>query len=83
MVAPHVVAPHEVAPHEVAPDRRARRPRCRRRLTAGRLCTKRLNHVNVDIGPQPSYTIVFGDWLQFAGDDVFNAGDDNTVGSNS
>ncbi|MER5197289.1 hypothetical protein ACWD3J_29175 [Streptomyces sp. NPDC002755] len=39
--------------------------------------------VNVDFGPQPSYTIVFGDWLQFAGDDVFNAGNDNTVGSNN
>ncbi|MGW5848887.1 hypothetical protein ACWFQ8_13215 [Streptomyces sp. NPDC055254] len=30
-----------------------------------------------------SYTLVFGDWLQFAGDDVFNAGHDNTVGSNN
>ena len=30
-----------------------------------------------------SYTIVFGDWLQFAADDVFNAGHDNTVGSNN
>ncbi|MFD9431951.1 hypothetical protein [Streptomyces sp. NPDC060002] len=39
--------------------------------------------VNVDIGPQSSYTIVFGDWLRFAGDDVFNAGNDNTVGSNN
>ncbi|MEU9266196.1 MULTISPECIES: hypothetical protein [unclassified Streptomyces] len=39
--------------------------------------------VKVDSDPQPSYTIVFGDWLQFAGDDVFNAGHDNTVGSNN
>ncbi|MEU8777687.1 chaplin [Streptomyces sp. NPDC048606] len=39
--------------------------------------------VNVDFRPQPSYTIVFGDWLQFAADDVFNAGHDNTVGSNN
>ncbi|MFD3538979.1 hypothetical protein ACFWUQ_05705 [Streptomyces sp. NPDC058662] len=30
-----------------------------------------------------SYTLVFGDWLQFAADDVFNAGHDNTVGSNN
>ncbi|MFJ3581784.1 hypothetical protein ACIPPS_06050 [Streptomyces sp. NPDC090127] len=39
--------------------------------------------VNVDYHPQPSYTVVFGDWLQFAADDVFNAGHDNTVGSNN
>lgn len=39
--------------------------------------------VKVDSDPQPSYTIVFGDWLQFAGDDVFNAGHDNTVGSDN
>ncbi|MEW1632936.1 hypothetical protein AB0469_02555 [Streptomyces sp. NPDC093801] len=39
--------------------------------------------VNVDFHPQPSYTIVFGHWLQFAGDDVFNAGHDNIVGSNN
>ncbi|MEN8655338.1 hypothetical protein ABCR94_33360 [Streptomyces sp. 21So2-11] len=36
--------------------------------------------VTVNTG-DPSYTIVFGDWLQFAGDDLFNAGHDNTVGS--
>ncbi|MET9887372.1 hypothetical protein ABZZ20_30385 [Streptomyces sp. NPDC006430] len=39
--------------------------------------------VNVISQPENSYTIVFGDWLQFAGDDVFNAGHDNTVGSNN
>ncbi|MEV7416354.1 hypothetical protein [Streptomyces sp. NPDC089919] len=39
--------------------------------------------VAVDYHPQPSYTIVFGDWLQFAADDVFNAGHDNMVGSNN
>ncbi|MGW0362526.1 hypothetical protein [Streptomyces sp. NPDC002990] len=30
----------------------------------------------------PSYTFVFGDWLQFAGDDLFNAGHDNTTVGN-
>ncbi|MER7761603.1 chaplin [Streptomyces sp. NPDC097619] len=39
--------------------------------------------VAVDFRPQPSYTIVFGDWLQFAADDVFNAGHNNIVGSNN
>ncbi|MBT2540125.1 hypothetical protein J7E99_05250 [Streptomyces sp. ISL-44] len=39
--------------------------------------------VNVNFQPEPSYTFVFGDWLQFAADDVFNAGHDNTVGSNN
>ncbi|MEU4357868.1 hypothetical protein [Streptomyces virginiae] len=39
--------------------------------------------VTVDYQPQPSFTIVFGDWSQVAGDDVFNAGHDNTVGSNN
>ncbi|MFD3807886.1 hypothetical protein ACFWSF_21425 [Streptomyces sp. NPDC058611] len=39
--------------------------------------------VTVNVAPQNSYTLVFGDWLQFAGDDVFNAGHDNTVGSNN
>ncbi|MEE1816412.1 hypothetical protein ACWEPZ_11370 [Streptomyces sp. NPDC004288] len=38
--------------------------------------------VTVEIEPEASHTIVFGDWLQFAKDDVFNAGHDNTVGSN-
>lgn len=39
--------------------------------------------VTVNVAPQNSYTIVFGDWLQFAADDVFNAGHDNTVGSDN
>ena len=39
--------------------------------------------VYVDFEPEASHTIVFGDWLQFAKDDVFNAGHDNTVGSNN
>ncbi|MFE8012263.1 hypothetical protein [Streptomyces antibioticus] len=39
--------------------------------------------VSVDDSSAPSVTIVFGDWGQFAGDDVFNAGHDNTVGSNN
>ncbi|MFD3545488.1 hypothetical protein ACFWUW_07685 [Streptomyces sp. NPDC058655] len=39
--------------------------------------------VTVDVAPQNSYTIVFGDWFQFAADDVFNAGHDNTVGSDN
>ncbi|MEV8590207.1 hypothetical protein AB0424_25060 [Streptomyces sp. NPDC051180] len=39
--------------------------------------------VNVDVEPEGSYTVVFGDWLQFAKDDVFNAGHDNTVGSDN
>ncbi|MFG2617369.1 hypothetical protein ACGFXC_07065 [Streptomyces sp. NPDC048507] len=39
--------------------------------------------VNVTIPEGPSYTLVFGDWLQFAADDVFNAGHNNTVGSNN
>ncbi|MFE7181349.1 hypothetical protein [Streptomyces erythrochromogenes] len=30
-----------------------------------------------------TYSIVFGDLSQVAGDDVFNAGRDNTVGSNN
>lgn len=39
--------------------------------------------VTVSVAPQNSHTIVFGDWLQFAADDVFNAGHDNTVGSDN
>jgi hypothetical protein len=39
--------------------------------------------VNVNVTDSPSYNIVFGDWSQFAADDVFNAGHDNTVGSNN
>ncbi|MEU7065662.1 hypothetical protein ACIGQE_08540 [Streptomyces sp. NPDC053429] len=39
--------------------------------------------VTVNYQPEPSYTFVFGNWLQFAADDVFNAGHDNTVGSNN
>ncbi|MBT2450809.1 hypothetical protein J7F03_27800 [Streptomyces sp. ISL-43] len=39
--------------------------------------------VTVYAPSENSYTIVFGDWLQFAGDDVFNAGLNNTVGSNN
>ncbi|MFB7463507.1 hypothetical protein ACFCZ1_08360 [Streptomyces sp. NPDC056224] len=39
--------------------------------------------VNVYAPLENSYTIVFGDWLQIAGDDVFNAGHNNTVGSNN
>ncbi|WP_030774162.1 hypothetical protein [Streptomyces sp. NRRL F-2664] len=39
--------------------------------------------VTVNYQPQPSFTFVFGDWSQVAGDDVFNAGHDNTVGSNN
>ncbi|WP_426364431.1 hypothetical protein [Streptomyces sp. E-08] len=39
--------------------------------------------VTVEIEPEASHTVVFGDWLQFARDDVFNAGHDNTVGSNN
>lgn len=39
--------------------------------------------VAVEYEPQPSYTLVFGDWFQFAADDVFNAGHDNTVGSDN
>ncbi|MGW7099692.1 hypothetical protein [Streptomyces sp. NPDC054838] len=37
--------------------------------------------VNVNYQPQDSYTFVFGDWTQVTGDDLFNAGHDNTVGS--
>lgn len=36
-----------------------------------------------DESEAPAVTIVFGDWVQFAGDDIFNAGHDNTVGSNN
>ncbi|MER7954097.1 hypothetical protein ACFQ69_12150 [Streptomyces sp. NPDC056470] len=39
--------------------------------------------VYVDVEPETSHTIVFGDWFQFAQDDVFNAGHDNTVGSDN
>ncbi|MFJ5939143.1 hypothetical protein [Streptomyces sp. NPDC093071] len=39
--------------------------------------------VHVAYEPEDSYTIVFGDWLQFAGGDVFNAGHENTVGSDN
>lgn len=39
--------------------------------------------VTVNAPSETSYTIVFGDWLQFAADDVFNAGLNNTVGSNN
>ena len=39
--------------------------------------------VNVYAPAENSYTLVFGDWFQIAGDDVFNAGHDNTVGSNN
>lgn len=39
--------------------------------------------VTVNYQPQPSFTIVFDDWSQVAGDDVFSAGHDNTVGSNN
>ncbi|MFD3945917.1 hypothetical protein [Streptomyces sp. NPDC058579] len=39
--------------------------------------------VFVNFEPEASHTIVFGDWFQFAQDDVFNAGHDNTVGSNN
>ncbi|MFG2635427.1 hypothetical protein ACGFX8_16215 [Streptomyces sp. NPDC048362] len=38
--------------------------------------------VTVNNTESPSFNIVFGDWGQFAADDVFNAGHDNTVGSN-
>ncbi|MFK0256408.1 MULTISPECIES: hypothetical protein [unclassified Streptomyces] len=39
--------------------------------------------VNVTITQPAVYNIVFGDWLQIAGDDVFNAGFSNVVGSNN
>ncbi|MEV7723368.1 hypothetical protein ACIRP0_14475 [Streptomyces sp. NPDC101733] len=39
--------------------------------------------VTVTVPEGSSYNLVFGDWLQFAADDVFNAGHDNTVGSNN
>ncbi|MFF9018387.1 hypothetical protein ACF09C_36190 [Streptomyces sp. NPDC014870] len=39
--------------------------------------------VYVNYEPEDSHTIVFGDWFQFAEDDVFNAGHDNTVGSDN
>ncbi|MFE0730267.1 hypothetical protein ACFW2X_18855 [Streptomyces antibioticus] len=38
---------------------------------------------SVDDSSAPSVTMVFGDWGQFAGDDVFNASHDDTVGSNN
>ncbi|MER5732200.1 hypothetical protein ABT084_28355 [Streptomyces sp. NPDC002138] len=39
--------------------------------------------VNVTVPEGASYTFVFGNWGQFAADDVFNAGHNNTVGSNN
>ncbi|MFG3343560.1 hypothetical protein ACGF1Z_00665 [Streptomyces sp. NPDC048018] len=39
--------------------------------------------VNVEYEPETSYTVVFGGWNQVAADDVFNAGHDNTVGSDN
>ncbi|MFJ6725090.1 MULTISPECIES: hypothetical protein [unclassified Streptomyces] len=39
--------------------------------------------VTVEDEAEPSVTIVFGDWVQIAGDDVFTAGHDNTVGSDN
>ncbi|MET9610234.1 hypothetical protein ABZZ17_35045 [Streptomyces sp. NPDC006512] len=39
--------------------------------------------VTVTVPEGNNYTLVFGDWFQFAADDVFNAGHDNTVGSNN
>ena len=39
--------------------------------------------VTADDSEAPAVTIVFGDWGQFAGDDVFNAAHDNIVGSNN
>ncbi|CAL9350019.1 hypothetical protein SUDANB120_00443 [Streptomyces sp. enrichment culture] len=39
--------------------------------------------VTVTFPEAVSHTVVFGDWLQIAGDDVFNAGHDNIVGSNN
>lgn len=39
--------------------------------------------VTVNAPSETAYTLVFGDWLQFAADDVFNAGLHNTVGSNN
>lgn len=39
--------------------------------------------VTVNAPTETSYTFVFGDWFQFAADDVFNAGLNNTVGSNN
>ncbi|WP_424215277.1 hypothetical protein ACN20G_26215 [Streptomyces sp. BI20] len=39
--------------------------------------------VNVVIPESPAVNLVFGDWGQFAGDDVFTAGHDNQVGSNN
>lgn len=39
--------------------------------------------VTVNAPAETSYTLVFGDWFQFAADDVFNAGLNNTVGSNN
>ncbi|KOU43760.1 hypothetical protein ADK53_04810 [Streptomyces sp. WM6373] len=39
--------------------------------------------VTVNYQPQPSFTFVFGDWSQVAGDDIFSAGHDNTVGSDN
>ncbi|MFD9333350.1 hypothetical protein ACFWBF_02885 [Streptomyces sp. NPDC060028] len=39
--------------------------------------------VTVNAPAENSYVIVFGDWSQFALDDIFNAGHDNMVGSNN
>ncbi|MEV6955902.1 hypothetical protein [Streptomyces sp. NPDC051183] len=39
--------------------------------------------VTVNAPAENSYVIVFGDWTQFAVDDIFNVGHDNTVGSNN
>ncbi|MDA5283993.1 hypothetical protein ACWGHM_10160 [Streptomyces sp. NPDC054904] len=39
--------------------------------------------VTVTVPEGNNYNLVFGDWFQFAADDIFNAGHDNTVGSNN
>ncbi|WP_411104009.1 chaplin [Streptomyces sp. cmx-4-9] len=56
-------------------------------LAAGAIVFGGASAASADVtvtGPaENSFTIVFGDWYQFAADDVFNAGHDNTVGSNN
>ncbi|GAA1580926.1 MULTISPECIES: hypothetical protein [Streptomyces] len=56
-------------------------------LAAGALVLTATGAANADVTvtlPEAvSHTVVFGDWLQIAGDDVFNAGHDNIVGSNN
>ncbi|MFE3766874.1 hypothetical protein ACFXPI_34545 [Streptomyces sp. NPDC059104] len=39
--------------------------------------------VTVTVPEGSQYNLVFGNWFQYAADDIFNAGRDNTVGSNN